>query len=160
VTHDPHPDSERDLVDQIALVLEHGGLTPVAGRIMGRLLMCDPPHQSSTQLAEYVHASGGAVSMATRTRITVGLVERIRVRGQRSHFFRIKPDCWSALIHAEMLRLKRLREIADQGLALLASRDTGSDPQRMTDFRDFNAFFEKEFPILVKHWDNRKEGES
>jgi len=143
-------------VNQTASMLEQSGLPPVAGRIAAYLLVCDPPHQSSTQLADFVNASAGSVSTATRMLVGIGLVERVRLPGTRSHHFRMKEDCWSELIHAETMRVRRMREIADQGVAMMEPLGPERS-RRVREFRDFQAFMEREFPVLVAHWDARKE---
>lgn len=155
---DPEDERERELVNQIALVFEHGGIPPVAGRIVGRLLLCDPEHQSSTQLADYLNASRGSISTSTRMLMAARIVERVRFPGDRSSYFRIMPDCWHQMLYAEMLRIQRLRAIGDDALTYL--RETGADEQRMSrirEFRDFSAFFEKEFPMVMDHWKNRRD---
>lgn len=153
---DLQAERERELVNQISLVFEHGGLPPISGRIVGRLLLCDPPHQSSTELADYLNASRGAISTQTRMLIQAGIVERVRFPGDRSSYFRIVPGCWTQMLQAEYLRVKRLRMLGDQALAHL--REVGADAQRARraqEFRDFSAFFENEFPALFEHWENR-----
>jgi len=156
---DPQAEKERDFVDQIALVLERSGLPPVAGRILGRLLICDPAEQSSSALADYLNTSAGSVSTSTRMLMQTGLVERVRKRGSRSAWFRVREGAWAEMIHAEIARIRRLREVADMGLALLPGDCPDERRRRMQDFRDFNAFFEREFPILIEHWDNREKKE-
>lgn len=153
------PAEARALVDQIAMVFESAGLPPVSGLILGRLLMCDPPEQSSAQLAEYCQASRGAISTATRLLIRAGFVERVRVRGSRAAWFRIRENCWSYALHAEILRVKTLRQLGDRGLELLA----GESPERMArmrEFRDVQVFFEMELPAVIERWDRSREDES
>lgn len=147
---------ERELVNQMALVFETGGLPPIAGRIIGRLLLCDPPHQSSGELADYLLASRGAISTMTRTLVGAGLVELVRFPGDRASYFRLVDGCWSATLHAETMRVRRLREIGDQALRYFD--DVGASPERaarVRDFREFAVFFEKELPALIQGWDQR-----
>jgi DNA-binding transcriptional regulator GbsR (MarR family) len=148
--------AERELVQQIAAVFEHAGFAPVAGRIIGRLMLCDPPHQSSAELASYLSASKGAISTSTRMLMHAGMVERVRLPSDRSSYFRIHAGCWNEMMHAEAQRIRRLRRIGDEALAFLEA--TGADPSRsarIREFRDFNSFFETEFPALLARWDAR-----
>jgi hypothetical protein len=149
------PDQERALVDQFALVLERSGLPPVAGRIIGRLLLCDPPHQSSQELMAWVDASAGGVSQATRLLVHSGIVERVRFRGDRAMYFRIREGAWGVLLREEAQRAQTMRVLADQGLQLLAGAPSARR-KRMKEFRDMYAFFEKEFPSLVERFEARK----
>ncbi len=152
---DAHAEKERDFVDQIGLVLERSGLPPVAGRLLGRLLICDPAEQSSADLADYLVTSAGSISTCTRMLMQARLVERIRKPGNRSAFFRLREGAWVEMMQAEVSRITRLREISDVGLALLPENDNPRR-KRMQAFRDFNAFLEREFPILMDHWDTKQ----
>jgi DNA-binding transcriptional regulator GbsR (MarR family) len=156
---DHQSERERDFVDQIALALERSGLAPVAGRLLGRLLICEPAVQSSADLADYLGTSAGSVSTSTRMLMQIGLIERVRKRGSRAAWFRVREGAWAEIIHAEIGRIRRLRELADRGLEVLPPDCSPERRRRMQDFRDFNAFFEREFPILIQHWDAREKKE-
>src|SRR4051794_15296654 len=108
--------AERDFVDQLALMFERSGVAPVASRILGRLLVCDPAHQSSSELSDYLNASAGAVSMATRMLVQIGLVERIRFRSDRAMYFRIRPDAFGMIFQKEIEETRFMRQLADRGL--------------------------------------------
>jgi len=148
------PIRERNFVDRVALVFEHAGIPPISGRILGRLLICDPPEQSSAELADYLLASKGAVSTATRMLMEIGVIEKIRRRGSRASWFRAKRGAWGEMLHAEITRVRMLRQLADEGLALM-SEAPPERLERLQEFRDFNAFFETELPELVTRWDAR-----
>ena len=150
---------ERDVVDQLAAVLEHMGFPPVAGRIVGRLMMCDPFEQSSADLADYVGASPGAISTTTRMLMQHGLVERVRIRADRKTYYKLREGAWNDLFHSEWVRLQRFRQIADQALTLMKD-ERPERRQRMQDFRDLNAFFEQEYPALLTRWDEQKRSET
>lgn len=156
VTFEPDVLQERHLVDRIALALEHAGLPPIAGRILGRLLLCDPPEQSSAGLADYLSASRGAVSTMTRLLVDAGLVERIRIRGSRATWFRIRTGLWAEMLQREVVRVQQFRALAHEGLELLAD----APPERrlrLQEFLDFNEFFAEELPSLIEHWKQRQE---
>ncbi len=153
---DPH--IQRNLVDRIALVFEHSGLSPLAGRIVGSLLMCWPPEQSSAQLAEYLNASKGAISTTTRFLIEAGLIERVRMRGSRAMWFRVRRGMWSDLLHAEVHRVSTLRRIADEALEAMADLPE-ERAERLVEFRKVNAFFEEELPAVLERWDAQFAGE-
>ena len=66
----------------------------MTGRVLGWLLVCDPPEQSAAQLAEALDASKGAISGATAALVRMRLVERLRIRGERADRFRMRPEAW------------------------------------------------------------------
>ena len=53
---------ERHFVEDVGITFEQTGLPRTAGRIFGWLLISDPPHQSTSELAEALMASRGSIS--------------------------------------------------------------------------------------------------
>src|SRR5690242_7144959 len=79
-----HPAAdERRFSDELGFFWEDAGGTRMAGRVLGALLIADPPELSSSQLAEFLGVSAGSVSTATRELIRPGIVERVRIPGER-----------------------------------------------------------------------------
>ena len=76
-------DDEATFVEAMARFLGTYGMTPMAGRLWGYLLICDPPEQSAEEIAEALHASRGAISGAVRLLEPIGFIHRSRKRGQR-----------------------------------------------------------------------------
>src|SRR5215475_10862581 len=59
------------------------GLPPMAGRMLGYLLICDPPQQTIDQLAEALLASRSAITGAVKLLEAYGMVVRNRRTGER-----------------------------------------------------------------------------
>ncbi|WP_309236478.1 GbsR/MarR family transcriptional regulator [Microcoleus sp. FACHB-672] len=139
-------------VEEVGLLFEFAGLPRMAGRILGWLLISNPPHQSTGELAEVLQASKGSISTMTRLLIQAGLVERTSLPGDRRDYFCIKLGAWSALIKERVARITAIRQLAEHGLQLLE----GEDPQRrqrLQEMHDFHAFFEGQFPMMIEHWE-------
>ena len=51
---------KQHFAEEVGLFFERSGMTRMAGRILGWLLVCDPPHQTLNDLAEALgrYASG------------------------------------------------------------------------------------------------------
>jgi biotin operon repressor len=138
---------ERRYAEEAAIVLSGMGLPPAYGKLLGWLLICDPPSQTSTQLAQALGLSRASVSTGMRQLESSGLARRVPVPGHRGHAYQLQPDVF-VRIAAEPTRFRAFRELMDRGLDLRGGRDTpGSDRLRLT--RDFYAFIERELPKLV-----------
>lgn len=122
------------------------------GRILGHLITCSPPHQSSAELADALSASRGAISTATRALLQAELIQRKPVPGSRALYFEMRPGTMDHLMHAAIARVRQGREMADRGLALLTDRPT-AERQRLQEFRDVFSFMEQEYPKLLERWD-------
>ncbi|PJJ69901.1 MarR family protein [Sediminihabitans luteus] len=155
-------DALRRFVEDVGMFMESTGVPRSAGRLVGWLLVCDPPEQSAQQLAEALGASSGGVSTNVRLLAQVGLVERVGLPDDRRTHYRIKRDAWSTSI-ADHLRLATaMRGFADEGLGLLAAADP-SRRERLRQAQDYFAFMERELPALGRRYDEdrrSREGEA
>jgi len=68
---------EAAYVEEVGVIYEGMGFPRMAGRIIGWLLICDPPHQSQAQLGAVLHASKGSISTMTQMLLRTGLVKRV-----------------------------------------------------------------------------------
>jgi DNA-binding MarR family transcriptional regulator len=142
---------ERHFAEEFGLLLAEFGAAPMFGRIMGHLLICDPPEQSSAEIAEALGASKGSVSTSTRQLIQAGMIERVPRPGSRATYFRIRAHAWTEMMRVEIARSVVMRERAEQGLALL-SHAPPARRERLESLRDFFRFLEREWPRLVARW--------
>jgi DNA-binding transcriptional regulator GbsR (MarR family) len=146
---------ERHFVEDVGLFFEQMGFPRMAGRILGWLLICDPPEQSAGQLAEVLQASKGSLSTMTRMLIQINLVERVGLPGHRRDYFRIKPGAWPHLIKAQMQVMTGLHQMVERGLVLLEDRDPVLR-ERLREAHDLYAFLERELPLLFQRWESER----
>jgi DNA-binding MarR family transcriptional regulator len=142
---------ERHFVEEMGLLMAQAGEPPMMGRVLGRLLICDPPHQSSAELAEYLQASAGSISTTTRALQAAGLIERAPVPGERATYFRLRAHPWGEVMRRQAVILRLSRECAERGLAALEG-EPEARKARLHDFHDFYAFFEERLPEMIDAW--------
>ena len=144
-------------VEEMGLYFDHWGLPRMAGRILGWLLICDPPRQSAGEIAEALHASKGSISTATRLLIEYGLIERTALPGERRDYFRIASDAWARALDQEMRATMAFRELAERGLALLDDPN-GERGERLRAIRDLYTYYDRLILTLLAEW-RREHGE-
>lgn len=142
----------KQFIEDMGILYEEMGLPRMAGRIIGWLLMCEPPYQSAEELARIVEASKGSISSMTRLLIQMGIVERIGLPGKRDTYYRIKPGFWYELMKSHLDRLTALRKLVERGLDFIADKDL-KIPHRLQEMRDFCVFWEKEIPAMMERYD-------
>ncbi len=143
------PQSKQEYAEEVGLYFEHLGLTRMAGRILGWLMVCDPPYQTINDLAAALQASKGSISTMTRALIQMGIVERFSIPGQRRDLYRIRSGGWASVVENGIDEYGRFRRLAERGLGLLE----GESPEarvRLEDMRDVYGFFEREMPGLIE----------
>ncbi|MFQ5996082.1 MAG: GbsR/MarR family transcriptional regulator [Dehalococcoidales bacterium] len=144
---------EQRFVEEVGIVFEQTGLPRMAGRILGWLLISNPPHQSTDQLVEALMASKGSISTMTRLLIQIGLIERLSLPGVRHDYFRLRPDAWQHMIRRGLEdEIRMVRQLAERGLELLADK-TPLTRKWLEEMRDVYTFLEREFPALLERWE-------
>src|SRR2546430_4862439 len=83
---------ERQYAEETAVVLEGMGLPRAYGKLLGWLLICDPPQQSSAELAQALDLSAGSVSTGTRMLENAALIRRVAAPGRRGEVFEMTND--------------------------------------------------------------------
>lgn len=138
----------RAWVEQVSLLLERDGLPRMAGRIFGWLLVCDPPEQSTEELAAAVQGSKASMSTMTRLLVQAGLVEKVRVPGARRDQFRLQPGRWQKLWRSRVELIQQATALTGQGLELL-SRKPPAVRARLEELHRQYQFFSLHFPELL-----------
>jgi DNA-binding transcriptional regulator GbsR (MarR family) len=141
---------ERQFSEEAGRVFEQFGVSRMAGRILGWLLICDPPRQSSGELGAALGASKGSISMATRLLESYGLARRVAVPGARGDFFEITPDAFTRA-HDQIGTARVFRQLMEVGLAVLGDQDSPR-AERLRETRDLYAFMERELPGLMERF--------
>ncbi|WP_421841250.1 GbsR/MarR family transcriptional regulator [Mycobacterium sp.] len=129
-------------VEQLGGYFESNGLTRLAGRLLGWLLVCDPERQSSEELATALAASSGGISINARMLIQFGFVERLGIAGDRRTYFRLRPNAFLAGEQQRVRAMADMQDLADAGLRAL--RDAPPERvRRLQQMRDLSAYMEQ-----------------
>jgi MarR family protein len=141
-------DGEAAFVEAMGQFLGSSGMTPMAGRMWGWLLICQPPDQTAADLANELKASRGSISGTARLLTTAGLIQRTTRRGDRREYFSTPPGGFTTLIESAGAAYGRFRRLTEQGLDELADRPPAAR-MRLQEVHDAFAFFESEYPGLL-----------
>jgi DNA-binding transcriptional regulator GbsR (MarR family) len=141
-------EQERAFVEEMGQALAAYGMTPMAGRMWGYLLICDPPEQTAADLAEALQASRGAISGTARILATAGMIRRTKRGGDRREFFSAPPEAFEQFLKSADRVYRYFREVAERGLAAIEDRPPAAKA-RLEEFRDVFAFMEREVPAVV-----------
>ncbi|HEY51259.1 MAG TPA: MarR family transcriptional regulator [Dehalococcoidia bacterium] len=144
---------EKQFAEEVGIVFEQTGMPRMAGRILGWLLIADPPHQSTEQITEALLASKGSISTMTRLLIQFGLIERLSLPGVRHDYFRLRSDAWQHMIGRGLTgEITMVRHLAERGLELLGDK-TPATRKWLEEMLDVYTFLEQEFPALLERWE-------
>ena len=137
---------ELKFAEEMGQFFENGGLTRMAGRVWAMLLVTNEPYLSALDLQEALGSSAGSISGATRSLLSLDLIDRVNVRGQRRDYFAPRRG---AIVNILWLRLQRLiavEEILTQ--ALNAFDDREHAVPYLQDVHDIYHWYARELPKL------------
>lgn len=134
-----------DFVERMGRFWESISGTRTAGRILGWLMICEPDHQSATDLTLALDISGGSVSTQVRLLEQLGLVERVTFRGNRASHYRLPDRVWSRRMDRELDRIIEMRKITEAAAGVVPA----IRPERVTEMGLIADFFADEWPQLM-----------
>lgn len=150
-------DDERHFADEIGFFWEDAGGTRMAGRVLGALLLADPPEMSSSDLGRFLGVSSGSISTATRELLQPGLIRRIRVPGRRQDYFRatMGADTVPTFLRSRIEATRRLARLMGRGAELVDGKDPAVRRQ-LDDIRAFYDFVADEQTAILAKWEARR----
>ena len=95
--------------DRIGQMFEADGLPPIAGRIVGLLLLRDEPC-SLDEVALELRVSKASVSTNARLLADQGVLERTSREGDRRDYYQVVPDLFPRMMAQRLGRWKRFAE--------------------------------------------------
>ncbi len=144
---------ELAFADELATLMP--GWPPMAGRMLGLLLMTDEPYLSSRDLMDQLGASSAWISNMGRFLAERGVVERTVSPQTRRDLFSVRRDAWAHLARETLRHAERYVELLDRAIAHRAEGHEGS-ADKLTYMRDYYNFYREEFPRLIDQFDARQ----
>lgn len=136
--------------EQLALMLTTHGMQRMTARVLTALLFTEQPTMTSSELAEQLQASSGAISTSIRMLTSVGLAEQVPVPASRRDHYRLRDNAWAVLFTNQNAVLSAMQEAAAAGIA--GTQKDSLARARLTQMRDFYAFLLGEIPTLLERW--------
>lgn len=138
-------DEQLAYVEYVGRVWEGFGQPRTVGRILGWLMICEPPEQSSSDLAEDLQISAGSVSTTTRQLIQLGIADRLTYPGDRASYFRLHDHVWIEVVRGRLEGLRALHEVAVAAEPVMPDEE----PERITELAWMTEFMLREWPVLM-----------
>jgi hypothetical protein len=144
------PITER-FIEELGMQFElEAGAPRMVGRVLGWLLVCEPPEQSAAELAERLQASKSSISTAARVLLRMGLIERARLRGERFDRFIARPEAWDEYLWRED-QFREPRRVLSLGLEALAD-EPATRRARLHELDSIYAWWEQRMPELRQEY--------
>jgi len=149
--------ARRQFVEDAGDLLEEHGLPHMAGRMLGALMVCVPPHMSMDELAKALQASKGSISSATKLLLRVGIIEKLSQPGQRKHYYRVRPNMWTHLMKQDAHIAEHL-DLVRSGLQAMEKAPEVAQT-RLLEMKLFFEFMNEEMPGFLQRWEKKRRRE-
>lgn len=124
-------------VEQVAMYLARDGVPPIAGRVLGWLMVCDPPEQSAGQISAAIGASRASLTSNLRVLSSMGFLTSRTRPGERTVYYRMAEGAWAVVVRRQIAGITSFLDITRKGLDLV-----GPDEGRAGRVREAHATFE------------------
>ncbi|MBF6208869.1 MarR family transcriptional regulator [Streptomyces gardneri] len=115
-----------------------------------RPLLLTGTRHPSRQIRRKLSISSGAVSIAIKQLIPVGLIERVPAPGSRRDHYRFRAGAWAALMSQQNTMLATMRDAAQEG-SDAATPETAT-ATRLHEMQDFYTYMTNELVPLIERW--------
>jgi DNA-binding transcriptional regulator GbsR (MarR family) len=144
--------AEPDIDWRLRFVEDFGGLVLVYGtpravmRVLGWMVVCDPPEQTAQEIQDRLTLSAGSVSSAVRTLGEAGMLERVARPGDRHIYYRLCAHGWERVLELRFRAFTEIRRVAHRAL------EGGQEEcdRRMMEMRDTFAHIEAGVTALLR----------
>ena len=143
------PEAGRRSAEEVGFVLARRGTTPAFGKLLGWLLICDPPRQTTAQLCEAMGLSKASVSTGMRVLEQSGMVRRVPSQG-RGHAYEMHPDAFARAIDPTD-RMRVFIDLMQRGIDLVGDA-AAPEASRLRHTRDFYTFMVERTPALMEEF--------
>jgi hypothetical protein len=142
---------EREFAEELGVIGERIGMPRMNARLLGYMLICDPPAQSIAELERALGVSRASISIATRLLQASGLIRRVAAPGSRGYRFELDTSFFVGQTTAAANPFTLLRMTLARGVEIAGGEDHPR-ASRLREARDFYAFVEHAIPEAIERF--------
>lgn len=151
-----YSDQQQQLVRELhfaedwGMVFELLALPRMAGRVWAALAMTPESYLSASDLEDRLEASAGSVNSALQFLVRQGALERVRVPGQRRHYFGLRAGHVEVLIGRRLAVMGEVKDLAARGVRQFADRPVVR--ARFQEVYEFYQWVDAEITALIERF--------
>ncbi|MEN6370306.1 MAG: MarR family transcriptional regulator [Thermotogota bacterium] len=133
------------------MAVEHRS-SAMAGRVMGLLLVSPSAERTIDDLATELQVSRGAISMAMKDLLQLGIIEKTTQPRDRRRYFSLKRNLWARLYLDQRANFSDHLEMAKRGLDLLRGQPLEAK-RPLIEMAAFSQFIIEQMPEFIARWE-------
>lgn len=143
------------LIEEMALHHENQGLSRIAGRIIGLLMVSQEP-LSSEQIATTLQVSLGSVSTNIRILLKFGFAEKKSVTGDRVSYYIMAPNAIEEEILQNLERILSLKNVIEKGIQIDSLKQSELVIQRFHETLEAIDLYKESLTQMLAEWKYRR----
>lgn len=143
-----------EFIERMGLATEADGLSRIAGRLFGALLLAEEP-RSLDDLAESLGVSKASASVEARRLLERGVVERVGRPGDRRDYYQLAPDFFERVIRRRVARWASLHGLVTE-MQRTAPPRSPAVRRRFAHVDEFHAFVLARIEEALAEWGERE----
>ncbi len=139
-------------VEDMGVVFERLGRTPMSGRVFAYLLLADPHYQPFDDIVEFLGASKSAVSNALTLLQQDSSVSYVTFSGDRKRYFKIDTHGWLKQLKAGARNLAQFNDMLKGVYAFRKENGSGEFNKELLKLLDFQNYLSREIDNAIEKW--------
>ena len=144
-------------VEEMGIIFEKSGLTPMHGRVFAYLLLAEPPQKDFYEIQEFLKASKSAISNALKYLRDNGMVDYITFSGDRRRYFRINHDTWLESYQASIRQIGTFRNLLQTVLEERKDSRHLDFNDKLKAMLDFQTHLTEGIDRLIEEWEAKQD---
>ncbi|MBN1597720.1 MAG: hypothetical protein JW894_05460 [Bacteroidales bacterium] len=138
---------QKDLVEKIGRHFDREGFQPIAGRIIGLLMVMDKEQYTFDEITEELHISKSSASNVLRNLEIREMIEYITIPGDRKKYYRLRQQNAFELIDEFERKSKFVTELLQEVICLKADKNS-TNAQLFANVIDILEFYHENLKVL------------
>jgi len=139
-------------VEELGVMLERLGRTPVSARVFAYLLVNDPPERTFDDIVTFLNVSKSSVSVALKTLQAEDNVVYKTYSGDRKKYFMISTDGWTKNIKESAKNLSAFNALLEDVVEHRKGFDSKEFNARIKSLLSFQIYFTQQIDKAIKSY--------
>lgn len=142
-------------IEETGLLFEKLGMTRMAGRVFGYLIVTEEEQASFDQIRKALQASKGSISGTMKQLLQIGMVEAVSLPGDRKTYYRLSKMKIGDILRSRMSQFNAFADILSKGESLKSEKDDISD--WLIEASTFYRWVGGQIDEIINKWEEEKE---
>ena len=148
-------EKQLNYIEENGILFERLGMTRMAGRVFGYLIVSDKKEASFDDIRLALKASKGSISGTTKQLVNAGLLQPVSLSGDRKTYFRLNKIEVGKILESRLQLFVKFSEMTSKGGSLRKKED------ELTDWlKEISTFYDwvgDEIREIIEKWEKEKD---